>query len=106
MKTLTACCVTLAALALPVLTQAADTKALASIQACMDKFVAENFANRKVTFVTEDTPTQLPLEANTGTRQIEVIARDTKSGKVLAKGTCTAKESAGKVGRVIVTPVE
>jgi len=73
-----------------------------SIQGCMDSFAARNFADKNVSFVVEgDTRMGLPLQANGGTRQVQLVATERNTGRVLATATCSIRDSSNS-GRVIV----
>lgn len=83
----------------PALAFGADSE---SIQDCMDTFAARHFPNSKVSFVVEDDAGfPAPLIASTGTREVQVVASDADSGRVLATATCAVRENS-KVGNVIV----
>lgn len=83
----------------PALAFSAD---VASVQGCMDSFAAQHFPDSKVSFVVQgDTSLLMPLAANGGTRQVQLVASDRSSGRVLATATCAVRDSA-KTGRVIV----
>lgn len=83
----------------PALAFSADA---ASVQSCMESFAAQHFADSKVSFVVQgDTGLLMPLAANSGTRQVQLVASERSSGRVLATATCAVRERA-KSGRVIV----
>jgi hypothetical protein len=84
----------------PFVVQAAELEG--SVQRCMDVFATQNFADRTTSFKVErERPVLLPLIASTGTRQVQMIATDRASGKVLATAQCEVKSST-KIGEIII----
>lgn len=87
----------------PFLAQAADND---SVQRCMDAFASQNFPNSSVSFVVQDSGRPiLPLIAQTGTQQIQLVATSPVTGKVLGKTTCEVRETGHREGEVTVAPI-
>jgi hypothetical protein len=102
MKIRTAIACAAAALSLtPYLAQAADSDL---IRSCIDTFIAANFPDRPVSVVVKDTSSgPQPLTVSTGTRDVQLVANDKASGKVIGSATCTIKPNADKAKKGTVT---
>ena len=89
-------CLAIAAFAVAPLAQSTDNPV---VDACVNAFVAEKFADKRTIVRTSDHSVVLPLIARSN-QQVQLAAYDAETGRQLMATTCSAKN-----GTVTVAPV-